>query len=81
MSFCSLTILLIFAMRFHQLVVLELASFLAFRAYFGSEYLEVLFPSQIILVEDKLVLVETHSIRVERPVIPIFEDKLAAEAH
>ena len=37
--------LLIFALRLRQLVVLELPSFLPFRAYFGFEYFGELFLS------------------------------------
>ena len=73
--------LLIFAQRLRQLVVLELSSFLPFRAYFGSEYLGEPFPSLIFLLVDELVLVEIQHIRVVRPVKPIFEQKLVAEAH
>ena len=50
--------LFIFAQRIRQLVVLELSSFLPFRAHFGSEYLGEPSPSQIILLVDELVLVE-----------------------
>ena len=69
------------ALRLRQLVVLELSSFLPFRAYFGFEYLGEPFPSLIILLVDKLALVEIQRIRVVRPVIPIFEHKLVSEAH
>ena len=69
---------LIFALRLRQPVVLELSSF---RACFGLENLGEPLPSSIILLEDELVLVEVQYIRVERPVVPIFEHKLAAEAH
>ena len=69
------------ALRLRQLVVLELSSFHPFSAYFGSEYLGELFPSEIILLVDVLVLVEIQHIRVVRPVIPIFEQKLFAGAH
>ena len=37
--------LLIFALRLREFVVLELSSFLPFRAYFVFEYLEVIFLS------------------------------------
>ena len=73
--------LLLFALRIHQLVVLELSSFLPFQTYFGSEYLGEPFPSQIILLVDERVLVEIQYIRAERPVIPIFELMLVAVAH
>ena len=69
--------LLIFALRLHQLVVLELSSFLPFRAYFGCEYLGEPVPSQKIFLVDELVLDEIQYIRVLR----IFEHKLVAEAH
>ena len=36
---------LIFALRLRQLVVVELSSFLPFRAYFGFEHLREPFPS------------------------------------
>ena len=49
--------LLIFALRLCQLVVLELSSFLPFRAYIGSEYLGESFPSWLVLLVDELVLV------------------------
>ena len=68
-------------LRIRELVVLALSSFLSFRAYFGSEYLGELSPSKIVLPVDELVLVEIQHIRVVRPVIPIFEHKLVAEAH
>ena len=42
---------------------------------------ENFFPSHIIHPVDELVLVEIQHIRVVRPVIPIFEHKLVAEAH
>ena len=45
------------------------------------EYLGELFPPQRILLVYVLVLVEIQHIRVVRPVIPIFEPKLVAEAH
>ena len=77
----SLDSLLIFALRHRELVVLELFSFLTFRARFGFEYLAEPFPSKIILLVDELVLVETQYIRVERPVTPIFERTFFAEAH
>ena len=67
--------LFIFALRLRQLAVLELSSFLPFRAYFGSEYLGESLPSQIILLVDQLVLVEFQKIRVERPVIAILVRK------
>ena len=73
--------LLIFALRLRQLAVLELFSFLPFRACFGFEYLGEPFPSSIILLVDELVLVEIQYIRVERPFVPIFELKFVAEAH
>ena len=72
---------LIFALRLDQLVVLELSSFLLIRAYFGSEYLGEPFPSEIILLVDELVLIEIQYVRVVRPVLPIFEHELVAEAH
>ena len=71
----------IFALRLRQLVVLELSLFLPFRAYFGFESLGEAFPSQIFLLVDERVLVETQKIRVERPVVPTFEHKFVAEAH
>ena len=77
----SRDLLLIFDLRLHQLVVLELSSFLPLRAYFGSEYLGERSPSKIVLPVDELVLVEIQHFRVVRPVIPIFEHKLVAEAH
>ena len=58
--------------------VLELSSFLPLRAYFGFEYLGEPFPSWIMLLADEPVLVEIQHIRVERPVILIFEHKLVA---
>ena len=70
-----------FVVKLRQLVVLGLSSFLPFRAYFGSEYLEELFLSSLILLVNELVLVEVQCIRVVRPVLPIFEHKLVAEAH
>ena len=73
--------LLYCVLRLRQLVVLELSSFLTFRAHFESEYLGEPCPSQIILLVDELVLVEIQYIRVERPVTPIFERKIVAEAH
>ena len=42
---------------------------------------ENFFRSLIILLEAELVLVEIQCIRVVRPVIPIFEHELVAEAH
>ena len=71
----------IFVRRICQLVVLELSSLLPFRACFGFEYLGELFLSSIILLVDELVLVEIQYIRVERPVVPIFEHTFVAEAH
>ena len=74
MSFCIVSCFsLNFALRPRQLVVLELFSFLPFRACFGFEYLAEPFPSSIILLIDELVLVEIQKIRVERPVVPFFE--------
>ena len=64
-----------------QLAVLELLSFLPVRACFGFECPGEPFPSSIILLVDQLVLFEIQFIRVVRPVIPIFEHKLVAEAH
>ena len=78
MSHCFL---FIFALRLRQLVVLELTSFLPFRACFGSEYLGEPFSSEIIFLVDELVLVEIQHIRVVRLVIPIFDHKLVAEIH
>ena len=49
--------------------------------HFGSEYLGEPLPSWIFLLVDELVLVETQYIRVERPVIPIFDHELVVEAH
>ena len=68
-------------MSVHQLVVLGLSSFLTFRANFGSEYLGEPFPSEIIPVVDELVLLEIQHNRIVRPVIPIFDNELVAEAH
>ena len=42
---------------------------------------EALSPSWIILLVAELVLVEIQFIRVVRPVIPILEQKLVAEAY
>ena len=72
---------LIFSLKFHQLVLVELFSFLPSRACFGFEYLEEPLPSKIVLFVDELVLVETPYFRVERPATPIFEHKFVAEAH
>ena len=56
-------------------MVLELSSFLPFRACFGFEYLgEPSFSKKILLV-DVLVSVEIQCIRVVRLVITIFEHK------
>ena len=63
--------LLISVLRIRQLVVLELSSFLPFRACFGFEYLGELFLSWTILLEAELVLFEIQCIRDGRPVIPI----------
>ena len=54
--------LLIFTLRFRQLVDLELSSFLPFRAWFGSEYLGEPFPSLIILIVSVIVLYEIQSV-------------------
>ena len=70
-----------FVLRLHQLVVLELFTFLPFRACFGFEHLGERFPSEIILLLLELVLVGIRYIGAERPVIPIFEHKFVAEAH
>ena len=64
-----------------RLAILELSSFLPSRVCFVSEFLETLFPSQIILLVDGLDLVEIQYIRVVRPPIPIIEHKLVPEAH
>ena len=72
--------LLIFALRIRQLEVLVLSSFLPVHEYFVFEYLGEVFLSQIILV-DELVLFDIQYIRGVRPVIPIFELMLVAEAH
>ena len=57
----------IFVQRIRQLAVIELSSFLPFRAYFGADFLGEPFPSEIILLEDELVLVEIQYIRLVRP--------------
>ena len=79
--YCLMIFLLIFALRPGQFVVLALSSCLPFRAYFGSAYLGELFPSEIILPVDELVLVEIQHIRVVRPVLPIFEHKFFVAVH
>ena len=62
-------------------MVLEISSFLPLRAFCGSEYLgEQLFSQTIVLVAE-LVPVEIQKIRVVRPLVPVFEHKLVAEAH
>ena len=66
-----------FALRNRQLVVLELSSFLPFRAYFGFEYLGEPSPSKIILLVEELVLVEIQKIRVVRPVIQSLSIRLS----
>ena len=66
--------LLIFALRHRQLEVLELFSFLPSRA-------SNLSVSEIILLAGAIVLFEIQCIRVERLVIPNFEQKHAAVAH
>ena len=71
----------IFVQRSRRIVILELSSFLPSREYFVSEFLEALFPSNIILLASVTVLFEIQHIRVERPVTPIFEHKFVAEAH
>ena len=73
--------LLDFALRIHQLVVLELSSFLPTHTHFVFEYLGENFPSYIFLLEDELVLFEILYIHDGRPVIPIFEHQLVATAH
>ena len=67
--------------RIRRLVVRELSSFLPSRVYFASEYLEALFPLLTILLVVETVLFKIHKNRDGRPVIPIFEHKLVAEAH
>ena len=57
-----------------------LLAMLPFRAFSGSESLGEPFPLEVLLV-DELDLVEIQYIRVVRPVIPIFEHELVAEAH
>ena len=74
-------LLLFFALRLRQLLVLELFSFLPCRVCFGFEFLGEPFPSSIILLVDELVLVEIQYIRVVRPVASIFEHKFVAGAH
>ena len=69
----------IFSLRLRQLMVLEISSFLPFRAYFGFEYLGELLLSQTILLVAELVPVEIQKIRVVHPVIPVFEHKLVAK--
>ena len=67
-----------FALRFRQLVVLELSSFLPFRACFGLECLGEPVPSKINSYYRRTC---SQYILVERPVIPIFEHELVAAAH
>ena len=70
-----------FVVRIRQLVVLELSSSHPIRVYFVFEFLGEVFPSEIILLVDELVLVEIQYIRDGRRPIPIFEHKLVAGAH
>ena len=70
-----------YVQRIHLLVFLELSSFLTFRAYFGSESLEELFLSRLILLVVELVLVEIQHIRDVRSPNPVVEHTLVAKAH
>ena len=74
--------LVIFVLIIHHLVVLVSSlHFSPSREYFVCEYLEALSPSWTILLAVEFVLFEIKYIRDGRPVIPIFEHKLVAEAH
>ena len=52
--------LLIFELRPHLFVVLELSLFLTFRAFYGFEYFGEILPSSLNFLVDELVLVETQ---------------------
>ena len=56
-------------------MILEFSSFLTSRVHFVSEFLESLFPSEMILLVVEIVLFEIDKIRDGRPPIPVFRAK------
>ena len=61
-----------FLHRLRQLAVLELSSFLPFRAYFGFENLGEPFPFETIPLAIEFVLDDFQQIRFVRSAVPCF---------